>query len=141
MSQSNLLKIVFYVGWFFLCLSFYFKHTMAFHWSGLILLSLLSFYFLFKQKFLHSKKDLPLLIFLLTPLGILFVFVLVNPHKKASFEAFLLNYFFHTAVFLLFMYLAFRENTYLNFIFGTSWAQLQLPLLFTILFILFIFVI
>lgn len=115
MIKFSNMYFFFYLGWLFLSISFFFKHTKGFQWIGLILLFLFSFYIIKKEWRLLLNTFRNPLIILIIFLICLFWFVLISPYKMASLEAFLLNYFFHVILFFLFLLFAYKQkNTYFS---------------------------
>lgn len=100
-------KKFFYLGLFFLSFSIFFKHTKGLLWASYFIFFIIFFYLFKNYNDFYSKLRFPLL-FLTVWLIFLFWFVLISPYKGASFEAFLLNYFFHVILFFIFVFFTYN---------------------------------
>lgn len=105
LPKTNLFLILFYIGWTGLWFSFYFKNTRGLLYGADILLFLILLFFILKDFNFFKKLPKTLLILLSFFLVFLFLAVLYSPYPSASFDAFLLNYFFHISLFFLLIYL------------------------------------
>ncbi len=131
LSFNQIFNSLLGLGWFFLSLALFLKHTKALEWLGFIFmfLSFIIFPKVIKSsnlEFIASffKKFKILIVLLGTFLVSLFWFVIISPYPQASIEAFLLNYFFHIIVFLVFIFLSyfkdFTQNSFFWIILGLS---------------------
>ncbi len=131
-NSYKIFILLFYLGWFFLSISFFFKHTKTLQWSGFYFLFLASLYCVRKNwKILFNNFRYPTIVLLIF-LIFLFWFVLISPYKMASFEAFLLNYFFHISLFILFLLLAYNQKGiyFLNSLFWYIFGSIILSCIF-----------